>query len=62
MAPRNQLLGFFVGTLTVVVYGQGPGLNFRPNQPEDTANSTLIYIRTDSQNTWKHWVDDLNEY
>ncbi|XP_040078209.1 sodium/potassium-transporting ATPase subunit beta-2-like [Ixodes scapularis] len=62
MARRNQLLGFFVGTLTVAVYGQGPGLSVRPNQPEHTANSTLIYIRTDSQNTWKHWVDDLNEY
>ncbi|KAG0416030.1 hypothetical protein HPB47_006781 [Ixodes persulcatus] len=62
MARRNQLLGFFVGTLTVAVYGQGPGLSFRPNQPVDRANSTLIYIRTDSQNTWKHWVDDLSEY
>ncbi|EEC04629.1 sodium/potassium-transporting ATPase subunit beta [Ixodes scapularis] len=42
--------------------GTVPGMGFRPNPPEQTVDSTLIYFKSGSQGTWKYWVDDINEY
>lgn len=42
--------------------GSNPGLGYRPRPPDSNIDSTLIKFRSGDEDSYKHWVDNLNEF
>jgi len=42
--------------------GTNPGLGFRPRPPPERVESTLIEFQRNNQDSWNHYVSDLEEF
>lgn len=52
--PKYQLDDSLIGT--------NPGLALRPRSPRHSIESALISYREDSEDDYKHWVEDLKNF